>query len=298
MLMQYDTIKTYVVGDLKDQIGIEMLPLKDKMEKLMVNFDSLIIDINKLFIGDNMDNLENGMKMLNRTLANTANMTGYLAKSFSDGGEYHTIMKRIDSILISLNKQTPYLDTTFTNIAEFSKGLNKVELSATLQELNNSLKQTSELLAGLNSGGGSMGMLLKDEQLYYNLVDASANLNRLLMDVRHQPKKYVRFSAIDFGKTYYSDDMAEGGEGIVFQVKLFESKTPVKLESYEVANKYRIFEDYNGRKFIYTIGQSKTYDDIKKVLEEAGSAYPNSEIIALDNGRLISVNKAIKKLEK
>jgi phospholipid/cholesterol/gamma-HCH transport system substrate-binding protein len=171
-------------------------------------------------------------------------------------------------------------------------------LSATLQELNNSLKQTSELLAGLNSGGGSMGMLLKDEQLYYNLVDASANLNRLLMDVRHQPKKYVRFSAIDFGKTYYSDDMAEGGEGIVFQVKLFESKTPVKLESYEVANKYRIFEDYNGRKFIYTIGQSKTYDDIKKVLEEAGSAYPNSEIIALDNGRLISVNKAIKKLEK
>ena len=298
MLMQYDTIKTYVVGDLKDQIGIEMLPLKDKMEKLMVNFDSLIIDINKLFIGDNMDNLENGMKMLNRTLANTANMTGYLAKSFSDGGEYHTIMKRIDSILISLNKQTPYLDTTFTNIAEFSKGLNKVELSATLQELNNSLKQTSELLAGLNSGDGSMGMLLKDEQLYYNLVDASANLNRLLMDVRHQPKKYVRFSAIDFGKTYYSDDMAEGGEGIVFQVKLFESKTPVKLESYEVANKYRIFEDYNGRKFIYTIGQSKTYDDIKKVLEEAGSAYPNSEIIALDNGRLISVNKAIKKLEK
>jgi len=298
MLMPYDTIKTYVVGDLKDQLSIEMLPLKDKMEKLIVNFDSLLVDVNRLFIGENMDNLEYSIKMLNKTLANTANMTGYLAKSFSEGGEYHTIMKRIDSILISLNKQTPYLDTTFTNIAGFSKKLNKVELAETLQQLNSSLKQTTDLLAGLNSGDGSMGMLLKDEQLYYNLVDASSNLNRLLMDVRHQPKKYVRFSAIDFGKTYYSDDMAAGGEGIVFQVKLFESKIPVKLDSYQVANKYRIFEDYNGKRFIYTIGQSKKYEDIKKVLEDAKSDYPDSEIIALDNGRLISVNKAIKKQGK
>ena len=298
MLMPNDTIKTYVVGDLKDQISIEMLPLKDKMEKLMVNFDSLIIDVNKLFIGDNMDNLQNSMKMLNRTLANTADMTGYLAKSFSEGGEYHTIMKRIDSILISLNRQTPYLDTTFTNIAQFSKELNKVELSATLQELNNSLKQTSELLSGLNSGDGSMGMLLNDEQLYYNLVDASANLNRLLMDIRHQPKKYVRFSAVDFGKTYYSDELMRQKEGIVFQVKLFESKTPVKLDTFEVAGKYRIFEDFSGRKFIYTIGQSRDYDTIKNVLKEALPEYPDSEIIALENGRLIPVDKALRKLKR
>jgi len=297
-LMPYDTIKTYVVGDLKDQLSIEVLPLKEKMEKLIVNFDSLLIDVNKLFIGENMVNLGNSIKMLNKTLANTAAMTGYLAGSFSEGGEYHTIMKRIDSILITLNNQAPYLDTTFSNIAHLSKKLNDVELASTLQQLNNSLKQTSELISGLNSGDGSMGMLLKDKELYYNFVDASANLNRLLMDVRHQPKKYVRFSAVDFGKTYYSDAPLGMTDGIVFQVKLFESKTPVRLDSFEVAGKYRIFEDYNGKRFIYTIGQSREYDSIKNILSEALKSYSGSEVIALENGRLISLDKAIRKTKK
>jgi len=298
MLMPYDTIKTYVVGDFKDQLSIEVLPLKEKMEKLIVNFDSLIIDINGLFVGDNKDNLYESIKMLNKTLTNTAKMTGYLANSFSTGGEYHIMMKRIDSILISLNRQAPYLDTTFSNIADFTKKLNKIELTTTLEQLNNSLKQTSEMLSGLNSGDGSMGMLLNDKELYYNLVDASANLNRLLMDVRHQPKKYVRFSAIDFGKSYYADMPLGEVKGIVFQVELFESKTPVKLDSFEVAGKYRIFEDFNGKRFVYTIGQSREYDSIKNVLNEALKNYPESKIIAYENGRLIPVEKALKKKNK
>ena len=295
MLMPYDTIKTYVVGDLKDQLSIEVLPLKEKMEKLIVNFDSLLINVNDLFVGENMDNISGSIKMLNKTLSNTTQITGYLAKSFSEGGEYHIMMKRMDSILISLNRQTPYLDTTFSNIADFTRKLNEVELSETLQQLNKSLQQTTSMLSGLNSGDGSMGMLMNDKELYYNLVDASANLNRLLMDIRHQPKKYVRFSAVDFGKTYYSDAPLSSVKGIVYQVLLFESKTPVKLDSFEVAGKYRIFEDYNGKRFIYTIGQSRKYDSIKKVLDEALKTYPDSKVIALENGRLIPVDKAIRK---
>ena len=294
-LMPGDTLNTYVVGDLKDQLSIEVLPLKDKMERLIVNFDSLLVDVNRLFVGENMDNINGSIKMLNKTLSNTAQLTGTLARSFSEGGDYHILMKRMDSILISLNKQTPYLDTTFSNVAEFTRKLNEVELSETLQQLNATLKQTTKMLAGLNSGDGSMGMLMNDKELYYNLVDASANLNRLLMDVRHQPKKYVHFSAVNFGKTYYSDDRLSSGPGIVYQVLLFESKTPVKLDSSQVAGKYRIFEDFNGKRFIYTIGQSKEYDMIKKVLDEAQKTYPESKIIALENGRLISVDKAIKK---
>ncbi len=264
----------------------------------MVNFDSLIIDINGLFVGENKDNLYESIKMLNKTLTNTAKMTGYLANSFSTGGEYHTIMKRIDSILISLNRQAPYLDTTFSNIADFTKKLNKIELTTTLEQLNNSLKQTSEMLSGLNSGDGSMGMLMNDKELYYNLVDASANLNRLLMDVRHQPKKYVRFSAVDFGKSYYADMPLGEVKGIIFQVELFESKTPVKLDSFEVAGKYRIFEDFNGKRFVYTVGQSREYDSIKKVLNDALASYPESKIIAYENGRLIPVEKALKKINQ
>ncbi len=296
-LMPYDTIKTYLVGDLKDQLSMEVLPLKEKMEKLIVNFDSLIINVNDFFTGENKENISESIRKFNLTMSNAVDMSGNLAKSFSEGGEYNLIMKRVDSILIALNRQTPYLDTTFSNLSSFSKQLNNADLETTLQELNSSLKQTSRLFAGLNEGNGSMGMLLNDEELYYNLVDASANLNRLLMDVRHQPKKYVRFSAIGMGKSYYADGHLGGIKGIVFQVKLFDAKSPVRLDSTEIAGKYRIFENFDGKKFFYTVGQSRNYDSIQKILVEASGAYPQSEIIALENGRLISVDKALRKIK-
>ena len=117
------------------------------------------------------------------------------------------------------------------------------------------------------------------------------------MDVRHQPKKYVRFSAIGSGKSYYTDNQIGGIEGIVFQVKLFNAKNPVRMDSAKIAGKYRIFEDYDGKRFFYTVGQSRDYNSIKLVFEEVKVSYPQSEIIALENGRLISVDKALRKLK-
>ncbi len=297
LLMPNDTLKTYVVGDLKDQLSIEVLPLKEKMEKLIVSFDSLILNVNGLFTGENKTNIAESIKRLNITMSYTAKMSQSLAGTFAEGGEYNSIMKNVDSIVMSLNRQTPYLDTTFYNLSAFSKQLNKVDIETTLLELNSSLKQASGLFAGLNEGDGSMGMLLNDKELYYNLVDASANLNRLLMDVRHQPKKYVRFSAIDMGKSSYSGGVMGGVEGIVFQVKLFDAKAPVKLDSTEIAGKYRIFEDFDGKKFFYTVGQSRNYNSIQNIFNEVKVNYPQSEIIALENGRLISINKALRKIE-
>lgn len=297
-LMPEDTIKTFVVGDFVDQLSIEVLPLKEKMEKLIVNFDSLILNVNGFFTGDNKENINQAIKNLNLTMKNAVKMSHDLAASFSKDGEYYSIMKRVDSIVMALNRQTPYLDTTFSNFSAFSQQLTNVELDSTFTELNSALKQTTKLLTGINESNGSMGLLVNDKELYYTLVDASANLNRLLMDIRQQPKKYVRFSAVDFGKTLYFDNPAGGIKGIVFQVKLFESKSPVKLDSADVAGKYRIFEDFDGKKFVYSIGQSRNYDSIQNVLKEAIGTYPQSEIIALEDGRLISLNKALRKITR
>jgi phospholipid/cholesterol/gamma-HCH transport system substrate-binding protein len=298
LLQPGDTIRTYVLGDFIDQLSIEVLPLKEKTEKLIVNFDSLILNINNLFTGDNKRNIVGSIEKLNTSMNNFSRLSDNLANSFEEGGQYNDMVKRIDSLLIALNRQTPYLDTTFINLAGFTKKLNDIKLDLTLKELNKSLQQATTMLEGINESDGSMGMLLNDKELYYNLVDASANLNRLLLDVRQQPKKYVRFSAVDFGKTYYPDEQAGGIKGIVFQVKLFESKSPVNLEKPEVAGKYRIFEDFDGKRFVYTIGQSRDYEKMEEVLKEAKAEYPQSEIIALENGRSISVEKALRKLGK
>ena len=54
------------------------------------------------------------------------------------------------------------------------------------------------ILDGLEKGEGSMGKLLKDENLYNNLEGASRQLEQLLQDMKLNPKRYVHFSV--FGK--------------------------------------------------------------------------------------------------
>ena len=51
-----------------------------------------------------------------------------------------------------------------------------------------------------------MGMLVNNDSLYHNLDDASKNLDRLLEDMRINPKRYVSFPLFDFGRTTYIVD--------------------------------------------------------------------------------------------
>ena len=54
------------------------------------------------------------------------------------------------------------------------------------------------IVTGLDNGEGSVGKLLKDDQLYDNLEGASKQLEQLLQDLKLNPKRYVHISV--FGK--------------------------------------------------------------------------------------------------
>ena len=61
------------------------------------------------------------------------------------------------------------------------------ELSLTSSEIRNIIHQ-------INSEKGTMGKMIYDEDLYDNLVRASANLDSLLIDIRKNPGRYVHIS--------------------------------------------------------------------------------------------------------
>jgi len=54
------------------------------------------------------------------------------------------------------------------------------------------------IIGRLESGEGSMGMILNDKTLYDNLINSSEALDVLLTDLKENPKRYVHFSI--FGK--------------------------------------------------------------------------------------------------
>ena len=53
-------------------------------------------------------------------------------------------------------------------------------------------------MAKINAGDGSVGQLVNNDSLYINIENVAGSLDKLLIDLEANPKRYVHFSL--FGK--------------------------------------------------------------------------------------------------
>lgn len=81
-----------------------------------------------------------------------------------------------------------------TNLETFSDTLTKTDISGTFKRANTSLAELEKILAQINEGQGTLGMLMYNDTLYLEIEKTAEELNLLLKDIRENPKRYVKFS--------------------------------------------------------------------------------------------------------
>ena len=86
------------------------------------------------------------------------------------------------------------LKETTANLSSFSSNLNKLNIEPSIDSLNTVLGNINAFSLRLNSTDNSLGLLLNDTLLYWNLNHTLDNASGLLIDIKQNPKKYVRFS--------------------------------------------------------------------------------------------------------
>jgi phospholipid/cholesterol/gamma-HCH transport system substrate-binding protein len=69
-----------------------------------------------------------------------------------------------------------------------------LQLQHVTASLDRSSRSLEVVIGRLERGEGSLGKLLKDEELHRNLNDTLVTANRLMADVRARPGRYVQFS--------------------------------------------------------------------------------------------------------
>lgn len=124
-----------------------------------------------------------------------------------------TASDQLNSVMAGLNKTMPgllqnasgTLDNARTLTARLNTQLNAVDVAKTMQQVDNTLANVQALTDKLNSGEGSLGLLMNDPTLYTNLNATVNSLNTtvrnadsLVVNLREHPKRYVHFSV--FGK--------------------------------------------------------------------------------------------------
>lgn len=80
------------------------------------------------------------------------------------------------------------------NFVGFSEGLNSLDINHTISTLNMTMDNLKLTTGKLNSTDNSLGLLLNDTLLYRSLDKTVSNASDLLIDLKQNPKRYVRFS--------------------------------------------------------------------------------------------------------
>ena len=82
------------------------------------------------------------------------------------------------------------------NVVTLTDNLNQLYLQGTLNKVNNTMSNVQAATDKLNSGEGSLGLLLNDTSLYGNLNTTVNSATNLLEDLKENPHRYVHFSLI------------------------------------------------------------------------------------------------------
>ena len=168
-----DSLRSEMELGLAESLGSQVGPVKDKFESLLTSVDSLANNLNAVLNKSNKDRLDNSFASLEVTLKNLESISNALDKMTRDGGSASTSLNNVAGISKTIKDNSTQLDKIIDNAAAITDSLNEADLKTTIQNLNQAITELRETLHKINSGEGSLGLLVNDKKLYDNLAATS-----------------------------------------------------------------------------------------------------------------------------
>ncbi len=269
-----DTLRTELELGIMEQLNKQLEPLKKKAETVMVSLDTVLVALQEIFSEDANGNIRGSLKSVSRTLDNVEHASGTLNDLLAnESSRISKILENINSITRNLENSNANITRSLDNITGISDSLKAVNLANTVRYLNSVLAQTDSIVMKINRGKGTLGGVVNDRDLYYNLTAVSENLNKLLTEFRQNPKRFVNLSLFDFSSGKSTQD--------TYGIVIAESEEPLALDS-ELYRKYPDLREMrkNG-KYLYLIQTYKNLKQAEKDLKDVNKIFKQSFIVKI-----------------
>ena len=270
-----DTLRSQVERGLMEQVSQQMLPLKQKAERLLGSLDSVLLIVQGLFNEETKKNLSNSFGSIDRTLRNLEGASGNLDTLIQgESARISSILQDVNSITGNLRNNNEEISNILGNVSAISDSLRQASLHQTLMSLDYILATTDSIMNKINRGEGTIGALLNDNDLYYNLNQVSENLNRLLVEFRYNPKRFINLSLIDFssGKNALEE----------YGVVIFESLERLDINSELYMQNPGLKEVKYKDKYLYIIDSYKKLKPAQRKLDDVIKRYNDAYIVKID----------------
>ncbi|MDA9648577.1 MlaD family protein [Flavobacteriaceae bacterium] len=185
IIQNHDVLPSDVKPGLTELVNQQIAPLQDKIEGLLTSADSLFAGVSNVMNFETQNNLKSALEGLSSTISNINDLSSNMNRIVETNEK-------------ALNKTLNNLGDVSSNLSRLTDSLNQMPLNATVKNFESTSAKLKIIISRLESGEGSMGMILNDKTLYDNLINSSEALDVLLTDLKENPKRYVHFSI--FGK--------------------------------------------------------------------------------------------------
>lgn len=190
-----DTLVAAYEDDLKTAVDKRIAPLQKKAENLISSIDSVMIVVQQVLNANVRQDLIASFESIKVTLDHLQHSSENLDVLMKNESSAVTqIMNKIQSITNNLEKNNEKITQVLNNFASISDSLAKSNIKSTIDNTDKAVTQARLLLEDINAGKGTIGKAAKNDSIYNNLNKASEDLDKLLVDLREHPKRYVRFS--------------------------------------------------------------------------------------------------------
>jgi phospholipid/cholesterol/gamma-HCH transport system substrate-binding protein len=194
-----DTLRSAIEESLGDAINKEVLPVKVKTEKLIASLDTAIQILTGFLKGGVENDFRSSFSNVNQSLIHlneiTTELSSYMVENRESLGRATQNFERLSK---SLADNRDELERVFENVANISDSLGKANVGQTMLALERTSKNLDIVTGRMANGEGTLGKLSAQDSLYNQIDKTVQSLDRLLLDLRYHPERYVRLSV--FGR--------------------------------------------------------------------------------------------------
>lgn len=179
-----DTIRSLVEPDLLQMATGEYDRLRSMASSLADQISQALLSINQVLSPENVSNISGMFANLNSL---SGRMDGLVENELSQ------TLHSLQTIFASLEETTPKVNSAMDKFNVIADSLT-VSVPTLLANAAASVNELTTALGAVNTGEGTAGKLVYDNQLYDNLSGATRNLELLLEDLKRNPGRYINIS--------------------------------------------------------------------------------------------------------
>ncbi|MEZ5014686.1 MAG: MlaD family protein [Chitinophagales bacterium] len=173
---------------LADAISEEFKPISDKVKSMVTSLDTAINIIRGIFTDEVVADFQTSIENIKNTLV-----------SFNESAQQVNALiskeeKNIDNIITDVSGITGYVKQSESNVKSIlnnlkviSDSLQEIDWTGLSETLQTSLDNLNAISAKIDSGQGSLGLLVNDQQLYNDLTASLQKMDSLLTNFSEDP---------------------------------------------------------------------------------------------------------------